>query len=193
MPPNCTFEVDDAEDEWVFPQKFDYIHGRLLGFCFKDTLQVIRSAYDALDPGGWFELQDVSRITAVDNSLKGSQLLKLEHKVVQAASNLGMDFAKTSKYKGWMEEAGFVDIKTQRFAWPTNPWPKSKHLRKLGMLSGENFMHALGALCMAVLTRGGAMTKEQVEALMDEARNDLDNRDIHAYVPVIVIYGRKPV
>jgi hypothetical protein len=29
IPPNCQFEVDDAEDPWMFSQKFDYIHGRI--------------------------------------------------------------------------------------------------------------------------------------------------------------------
>jgi hypothetical protein len=33
VPPNCRSEVDDAEDEWVFLQKFDYIHCRMLGSC----------------------------------------------------------------------------------------------------------------------------------------------------------------
>ncbi len=35
VPPNCRFEVDDAEDEWIFNQSFDYIHLRLVFHGFK--------------------------------------------------------------------------------------------------------------------------------------------------------------
>ncbi len=33
------FEVDDAEDEWAFSTKFDYIHSRAVLTCFKDPPQ----------------------------------------------------------------------------------------------------------------------------------------------------------
>ena len=58
VPPNLQFEINDAEDEWVFSQKFDFIHGRALITCFKDPAAVFRRAYDALAPGGYFEMQD---------------------------------------------------------------------------------------------------------------------------------------
>jgi hypothetical protein len=58
VPPNCAFEVDDAEDEWHFSTQFSYIHGRLIASCFKDPLHVIQSAYNALSPGGILEFQD---------------------------------------------------------------------------------------------------------------------------------------
>jgi hypothetical protein len=47
VPANLQFEQSDAEDPeaWIFPQKFDYVHGRALASCFKDPLEVIKSAY----------------------------------------------------------------------------------------------------------------------------------------------------
>ena len=37
LPPNCRFEIDDVDDDWVHSHKFDYIHGRyLLPFVKKD-------------------------------------------------------------------------------------------------------------------------------------------------------------
>ena len=46
MPPNLKFVIDDAEDFWVYQQKFDYIHGRLLAGSFGDWPKVIRSCYE---------------------------------------------------------------------------------------------------------------------------------------------------
>lgn len=38
VPPNCAFQIDDAEDDWTFPAEyFDFVHNR-------DFLQSIRSA-----------------------------------------------------------------------------------------------------------------------------------------------------
>jgi ubiquinone/menaquinone biosynthesis C-methylase UbiE len=53
VPPNCHFVVDDAEDPWLFSHEFDYIHGRMLVTCFQSHLEVFRSAFDNLRPGGY--------------------------------------------------------------------------------------------------------------------------------------------
>lgn len=36
VPPNCTFEVDDAEAEWSYRHKFDFIHARMMLGSFKN-------------------------------------------------------------------------------------------------------------------------------------------------------------
>lgn len=46
VPPNLNFVVDDAEDDWVYHEKFDYIHARLLAGCFADWPKFFRQAYE---------------------------------------------------------------------------------------------------------------------------------------------------
>ena len=46
VPPNLKFVVDDAEDEWVYDNKFDYIHCRLMAGCFADVERFIQQAYE---------------------------------------------------------------------------------------------------------------------------------------------------
>ncbi|ORY68708.1 uncharacterized protein BCR38DRAFT_323862, partial [Pseudomassariella vexata] len=36
VPPNCQFEKEDSEADWVFPYKFDYVHLRFVCFCLKN-------------------------------------------------------------------------------------------------------------------------------------------------------------
>ena len=36
VPPNLKFVIDDAEDEWIYQDKFDFIHARLMAGCFAD-------------------------------------------------------------------------------------------------------------------------------------------------------------
>ncbi|KAK8104615.1 Secondary metabolism regulator laeA [Apiospora kogelbergensis] len=57
--PNCQFVLENSEtDEWLYPQKFDYVHLRGVLSCFSDVRTVIRRAYDHLEAGGWIEFQD---------------------------------------------------------------------------------------------------------------------------------------
>ncbi len=73
IPANCRFEIDDAEDEWVFCNPFGYIHGRTLATCFKDHVPVYKYAFNALRLGGYFEMQDaISLFRCIDDSVKGS-------------------------------------------------------------------------------------------------------------------------
>lgn len=37
--------VDDAEDTWVFPNRFDLIHARLMAGSFADWPNFFREAY----------------------------------------------------------------------------------------------------------------------------------------------------
>lgn len=82
--PNCSFVVEDSEEEWVFistdePIQFDYVHLRAVASCFDDPRKVMKQAYNNLRPGGWieyldliFEFQNVSVFLGYDSPiLKG--------------------------------------------------------------------------------------------------------------------------
>jgi Methyltransferase domain len=65
--------VDDAEDDWTYSQKFDFIHGRLLFSAFKSPAKVIQNAFNALALGGYLEMQEAYfKLHSVDESSKGT-------------------------------------------------------------------------------------------------------------------------
>jgi len=193
IPPNCHFEVDDAEDDWNYSQKFDLIHGRAMFSCFNDPYYVIKSAFDALSPGGYLELQDmVLPMRSIDNTLTGTALESWLELTMSAAVKLGRNWTCGAYYKQYMEDAGFVDVVERHFQWPMNTWPKGKHMKTLGIYWQADMLKGLEALSMAVLTRGAGLTKEQVLELTTEVTKNIFDRGIHAYLPVIVVYGRKP-
>lgn len=46
VPPNCRFEVDDAQDDWVYPvDYFDFIHMRTLFGSISDWPRLYKQAY----------------------------------------------------------------------------------------------------------------------------------------------------
>jgi hypothetical protein len=184
VPPNCHFEVDDAEDEWVYSHSFDYIHGRMLLSCFKDFPSIVRKAFDALLPGGYFELQDICPMACFDDSWNGTELQRWNNLLTTASSALGMDWLKAMKYKQYMLDAGFEDVQEVHFAWPSNTWPRGKHHKLLGAWNNQNYIDGIQGFTMRVLNKGLGMTVEEVEVLLVGARNCLKDKHIHCYTPV---------
>jgi hypothetical protein len=193
VPPNCHFEVDDVEDEWTYSQKFDLIHGRALVTCFKDPGAVIASAFNSLVPGGYLELQDVILpMRSIDDTINGTSLDHWQGITIDSAAKLGTSWKHSANYVRYFEEAGFVDVVEEHFQWPMNTWPKGERMKTLGRYWQEDMLSGLESLSMAVLTRGAGFTKGEVLDLTAQVRKDIVNKNIHAYLPVVVVYGRKP-
>lgn len=95
-----------------------------------------------------------------------------------------MDWQKTRKYKGWVEDAGFEEVVEQKLAQPLNPWPKGKNFKELGVWMNRNILDACDGISKAVLTRGLGMTVEEIEVLLIGVRKDVCDKRIHCYAPV---------
>jgi SAM-dependent methyltransferase len=185
VPPNCSFEVSDAEEPWTYRHKFDYIHGRDLVYCFRDPAQIITEAYHALNPGGILELQDPQMpIACIDNSIDGQPLAKWTAELCRAAEQLGRPVTNSRHYGQWMQEAGFLDVVERHFYWPLNTWPRGKKEKLVGLWAQHNLLGGVEAMSMALLTRGLKWSRSQVEVLLAGVRRDLRNRAVHPYIDV---------
>ncbi|KAE9370618.1 S-adenosyl-L-methionine-dependent methyltransferase, partial [Stipitochalara longipes BDJ] len=191
--PNCRFEIADAEDEWSFSNPFDYIHGRALMTCFKDHVPVFKSAFDALRPGGYFEMQDAAiPFRSIDGSMKGTAFERWLGLVKEGTHALGRDFGKVPNYKSYFEAVGFVDIVEKQFAWPIGSWAKDPRMKMLGAWVQEDVLTGLHGWSAAVLTRGLGMSSQEVETLLTEVKSDINSNWLHTYIPIFIVYGRKP-
>ncbi|KAG9680604.1 S-adenosyl-L-methionine-dependent methyltransferase, partial [Aureobasidium melanogenum] len=132
---------------------------------------------------------------SVDNTLDGTSLEKWGILMCEAARKLGrpMGTEVSEKYRKWMEAAGFVNIEEQHFMWPSNAWPKDKYMKELGNWNMINILEGLEGFCLALMTRGLGWTKEEVDVFVAKVSADVKNRGIHAYYPMPVVWGRKPL
>lgn len=96
-------------------------------------------------------------------------------------------------YVQQMHEAGFVDIQQRMFMWPSNGWPKDPFMKELGRWNQINCLDGLEGFCLALLTRALGWRKEEVDVFVAQVTKDFKDRKIHAYFPMPVIYGRKPL
>lgn len=102
----------------------------------------------------------------------------------EAASSLGMDWMKATKYEQYMLDARLEGVQEVNLAWPTNTWLKGKHHKLLGAWNNQNYVDGIQGFTMRVLNKGLGMIVEEVEVMLDGARKCLKVKHIHCYTPV---------
>jgi len=192
VPENCQFEIDDAEDEWTYSTKFDYIHARQTFTCFRSCPAVITQAFKSLKPGGWYEMQDMGVLKSNDGSTDGTYVDSWTKYLLQAGTRVGKDWDCARKYTRYFEEAGFVDVHEKVYCWPINTWPKGARNKELGRWAYANCIESLEAVSLRVMKHGLGWSPEQVDEFLKNVRLDYRNRRIHGYYPIYFVYGRKP-
>ncbi|RPA93336.1 S-adenosyl-L-methionine-dependent methyltransferase [Choiromyces venosus 120613-1] len=195
VPPNLTYEIDDAESEWTYEQdSFDLIHTRYLTGAFADWPKFIERSFTANKPGGWLECQEIeSRICSDDGTLlPDSALVKWSRLLREAAETYGRSVVAAAQLADWMEDAGYVNVTNRCFKLPTNAWPKNPKMKEVGMYQMMNFLDGLQALTMALFTRALGWTPAQVEAFLVDVRRDIKDKNVHSYNNFYVAYGQKP-
>ncbi|KAI0206641.1 S-adenosyl-L-methionine-dependent methyltransferase [Astrocystis sublimbata] len=194
VPPNCRFEIDDIEDEWMFTSKFDYVHGRHMVGSISDFPKLFATIHANLNPGGWVELQDYYvKLQSIDGTLEGTTLQRWSQMINHALTFTGRSGLNTVKYRRWLHEAGFEDVREEVFAVPGNAWAKGVEQKQLGALQMENILEGLHGISIHLFTKFLGMSSQAVEALLVDVRKDLMDRTIHFYYPVMSVYARKPL
>ncbi|AEO64491.1 uncharacterized protein THITE_2142374 [Thermothielavioides terrestris NRRL 8126] len=194
LPPNCRFEIDDIEDDWVFSNKFDYIHGRyLLPFIKKDWDLVFKSIYDNLNPGGWVEFQEtIIYFQSIDQSIEGTALQRWNALLLEGIQKMGRSATEALRCKKYLAKAGFVNLGEKRFAVPMNPWAKGKDQKTVGAMQMVNNLEGIDGITMTVFTRSLGWSPSDVEELLVDVKRDMKDRNIHAYITLVVAWGQKP-
>jgi trans-aconitate methyltransferase len=119
VPPNCSFVVDNAEDEWLYSpsQAFDLIHLRAMSGSMKDWPNLYSQAFQHLKPGGWVEAQDHDvKLGSDDDSVeKAKDWVNWMKTANEVAEKFGKILDVGPRQKQWMIDAGFVDIREEIF------------------------------------------------------------------------------
>ncbi len=114
-PPNLTFEIDDAEQDWTFaPGSFDYVHIRYMLGAVQDWPRMFRQAYDALKPGGYVEsYESEPNYMSDDGTVRpDSGMATWNRLFAEGGKKLGRPFTILTDdlQRKAIVEAGFIDI-----------------------------------------------------------------------------------
>lgn len=183
VPANCRFEIDDAEDEWLYSQKFDYIHGRYMCAFLSDFPKLFRNIYDNLVPGGWVEfMETLIYFQSHDGTLEGTALQRWNRLLIEGVKNMGRNVLSCAKYKKWMLETGFTNVEERKIIVPANPWARGRKNKELGALQMVNNLNGVYGLTVTVFTKGLGWTKEEVEVFLADVRRDMGDKSIHSFI-----------
>lgn len=139
-----------------------------------------------LQPGGWFEFHDLTfPVGNDDNTLtKDHAVYKWSQYMLEVSRRINQNFENPPKYAEWMREAGFVNVQQILLKCPSNPWPKDKKYKTLGLWNLANTLDGLEGFTLALFTRILGWRPEEVQVFLAGVRADTKNKQIHNYWPV---------
>ncbi|KAH8655815.1 S-adenosyl-L-methionine-dependent methyltransferase [Xylariales sp. PMI_506] len=194
---NCLFEKVDCEDDWMWSYKYDYIHIRMIVSAIRNPQRLIKQAYEHLNPGGWLEMVDVDwDLLSEDGPDRDVRVATCHLKrwadlcAVGAAAN-GVDVHKAPRYKRWLLEAGFSEVREEQFKLPCTPWPTDPKARRVGLWMQANYLGGLRGVAFKML-RSAGMSQLEIEEFIAATREEVKHGNIRGYTPLYVVYGKKP-
>ena len=182
-PPNCSWLVDNAEQEWIYDVKFDYIHSRMLLLGIHDWDKYFQQAYENLKPGGWAEIQEpIFPTEFVDDggATWDSPFSQWGIHISEAAAIDNIDVRIALRFKDIMERAGFVNVVQQEVIWPLGTWAKGQREKALGHWTFENTKLFFDGAKLLFIKRLG-WEPERLEKFLKDAEADIERKGSHYY------------
>jgi len=193
VPVNCTFEIDDAEDQWIFEHKFEYIHARNLAASLRNPSSVIQSAADSLNPGGYLEFQDtILPPEYAEAPPADSAFVKYMAIVLEVAEKIGTPWTNASRHAEWMRDAGLVEVAEHRTTLAIGTWPSNERDKKLGAWSLSNWLDAADAVVPLLLSQTD-WGKDEIAVLIAQVRNELRSGAVKPYTILLAVWGKQPL
>lgn len=190
MPPNVTFELDNAEHEWTHNEPFDFIHIRELGGAFSDWSKIYSEAAKHLKNGGMIEVADHNRVF-LTNEPKDSWLSIFNGAVHAAGENAGRPLNLDHLKKPMFDKAGLSITKSRTFDLPVGQWhpdPRKKVVSKMALVAALDGIEATG---LRLLTKYQEYSEEDARSLIEKVREEVKDPEAKAYIKIQFVVARK--
>jgi hypothetical protein len=175
IPVNAEFIIDDANAQWAFGKKFDYIHTRSITSGIKDWDRLLQQAFDHLNPGGWIELHELHMPIKCDDGTGPSALIYWSELVSEASAKLGIDMGASLKHADRLRDIGFTQVQETHIKWPIGPWPKGKKEKRIGAMFQQDLVENLKGVSQKVFMQILGQSEEEFETLTKKAYDDAYN------------------
>lgn len=184
LPGNLTILADNAEQDWSFDDKFDYIHVRMLTLAIHEWPAFFRRCWEHLSPGGWIELEDAASPYGAENqaaNCENSVFLRVSVLYYQGLLRTGIDMMAAQRHTDRLKLQGFVHPHQEVVKWPTNGKGHSEErLETMGNMIWKNWslMSRIGIpkLFKATLQMDDEKVNDLAKAMLDEAENNTEKR-----------------
>ncbi|KAH8812570.1 S-adenosyl-L-methionine-dependent methyltransferase, partial [Xylogone sp. PMI_703] len=196
VPPNLIFEIDDAEDEWLYtPHQTDFIHCRYLFHGIRNWPKLFQQAMRTLKPGGWIEIVEMHVIpSSYDNSLpEPSQIRAFYDVLAEIGEKVGINLAVAQKFKSMLETAGYEEVTEQVYDLPLGGWMShDRRMREVGLFQQFQMVEGIHGIAYGLLTRVAGWSSARVEAFLAGVRREMTDPNVHCMYKLYFVYGRAP-
>ncbi|OCL12117.1 hypothetical protein AOQ84DRAFT_285851, partial [Glonium stellatum] len=144
-------------------------------------------------PRGFTEFQDLdSRHYSEDASIPaGNKMAEFLDHVAEACEAMGRTANVGPRLKGWMEEAGFANVREVVVRLPFGMWPREKRMKQIGALNYLQFEEGMEAFSLGLFTRVLGWSVERVQLYLVDVRKDMRNKDMHMLFNYYVVWGQR--
>lgn len=154
--------------------------------AIRDWPRLIRQAYSRLKPGAYLQLAgSVPDFRSDDGTLpQDSAYVEMGRIYFDMSARAGVSGLEPTRWKQYLEEAGYEDVVERVLKIPTNPWPRDQALKQIGALELSHFRDTIANVFARGYEQilGGDPTYFQV--LLAKARQEVLNRHMHSWVPL---------
>lgn len=200
-PPNVEYIVGDirklaGEDELLKAGNFDCIFQRLLVCGMTQWQSYISQMATLLCPGGWLEIHDYAEFwyNAQESGQKISGDWKWQHAMRRGAAQLGLDLDIGLHAEDYMQKAGLVDVKVEKYKVPFGTWmaDEKPETRRIGVNCERDMGSLFSESILPGVTRKLGLGEDEMKELKDECRRCLSFKgEEAAYWWFYVTMGRK--
>ncbi|CAM1506127.1 Fc.00g057680.m01.CDS01 [Cosmosporella sp. VM-42] len=191
VPPNVTFEIADAVEEWP-DRTYDFIHMRnLVGGGIRDWEALLCSAFAHLRPGGQLEFTEIRprffdadpEAAGLPKGAIGTASLEYEKTYGGMCVETGIDFDPVPKVPGWLSRMGAERVR-ERVDWvPVRNWGSDERMRKKGKILGEMVECGLENWTLRLFGMCG-WEERDTRALLDRVKREVQDPLLRSYVKV---------
>jgi hypothetical protein len=164
VPPNCSFEIDDVESDWLYRlNHFDLIHAREFLLSIRDWDKLIAQSYDHLKPGGYLELSSSVPDAGSDDGTvpQDSAWKEFTDVFFEIGEKIGASGQAPKQWKTKLMARGFEDVHEYVFKIPSSPWAKDRRLKQIGALEVANLDKGAEAILIRGMTGVLGRSKEE--------------------------------
>lgn len=194
-PSNYTFQIADlhSSEDWSKLGHFDYIHARFIAVSVRNWPDLLQQCFAHLNPGGYIEFQDLHfpfQITPSSDAAS-SKVVEWSNFMIEASSKLGLDTELMAKFPTYLENAGFVDIRTEEFKMYTGPWMEDEGLHELGRMGQKNLITGFPGFSKILFPKVLGWEMERYDAFMEETLDEMRTVKYKTWLPMKVCVARK--
>ena len=190
LPPNLTFQVDDAREGWTYNELFTYIHIRNMIGAFPDWAHIYGQASKHLSEDGVLEVID--RGPVHHNTPVPDSYLEIYNAACQSgAEAAGINFGLEHLQRETLEAAGLRIFRSVTIDIPIGQWHADPRQRSLGKLALVGSLERLEAQSMRLLTRYRGWSVEDVKDLCAKVREEILDEDTKPSMACTFVLARK--